>query len=116
MVPAVWVPWPLSSNGLLVLLTKFQPTRSSTWAVSPSWEIAVGPAAQAGVVAAGVLLHRRQDVGGVDPAVAVDVGDLAGPLVDRVIQVVEGDEPVAVDVVRFASRVAGISAWLSQTF
>ena len=30
MVPATWVPWPLSSKGLLSLLAKSQPTRSST--------------------------------------------------------------------------------------
>ena len=35
--PAVNVPWPSSSIGLLVSLTKFQPIRSSGSAVSPSW-------------------------------------------------------------------------------
>jgi hypothetical protein len=30
IVPVVCVPWPWSSNGSLVLATKFQPTRSST--------------------------------------------------------------------------------------
>src|SRR5262249_28281258 len=58
----------------------------------------VGPAAQPGVVAVGVPLHRRQDVGGVDAAVAVDVGDLARALVDRVVQVGEGDNAVVVHV------------------
>ena len=30
MVPATWVPWPLSSVGLLSLLMKSQPRQSST--------------------------------------------------------------------------------------
>ena len=88
MIPAVWVPWPSSSSGSFVLVTKFQPIRSSGWAVSPSWTLlGVGPAAGAGVVAVAVLDHRGEDVGGVDPAVAVDVGDLARPDVGRVVQV-----------------------------
>ncbi|MEJ7680209.1 MAG: hypothetical protein WKG06_20610 [Segetibacter sp.] len=38
MVPATCVPWPLSSNGSFVSVTKFHPTRSSRYAASPSWE------------------------------------------------------------------------------
>ena len=88
MMPAVCVPWPLSSSGLLVLLTKFQPIRSSGWAVSPSWMLfGLAQPPMPGVVAVGVQNHRREDVGGVDHAVAVDVGDLARPDVDRVVQV-----------------------------
>ena len=30
IAPAMWVPWPRSSSGLLLFLTKFQPIRSST--------------------------------------------------------------------------------------
>ena len=80
---------------------------------------AVGPAAQAGVVAVGVLLHRREDVGGVDAAVAVDVGDLA-----RALDVTRGGlfrswkvmSPSPSTSVRFAMREGGISAWLIQMF
>src|SRR5262249_2143152 len=56
------------------------------------------PAALAGVVPRGVQDHGGEDVGGVDAAVAVDVGDLEGPLVARVVEVVERDQAVAVDV------------------
>src|SRR5262249_33198739 len=58
----------------------------------------VGPAALTRVVACGVLDHRRQDVAGVDSAVVVEIGDLAGALVDRVVEIAEIDSAVAVDI------------------
>src|SRR5262249_30169263 len=53
---------------------------------------AVGPAAGAVGVVGG------EQVAGVDDPVVVEVGDLAHALVDRVVEVAEGDQAVAVDV------------------
>ena len=59
---------------------------------------AVGPAPRAGVLAVRILLHRREDVAAVDPAVTVDVGDLPRSDVAGVVQILEGDQAVAVGV------------------
>ena len=95
------MPWPLSSNGLLLLVTKFQPIRSSGWAVSPSWVLGRCGLAQppwpVSLPLASTTIGARMSAG-VDHAVAVDVGDLAGPDVDRVVQVAPGDVAVVVDV------------------
>ena len=96
--PAVNVPWPLPSSGLLLLLTKFQPIRSSGCEVSPSW---VEPLAQPPT-----LVEASTSAAG-DHAVAVGVDDLAGPLVDRVVQVGERDHAVAVDVGQVGQHAGG---------
>ena len=71
--PAVNVPWPSWSIGLLVLATKFQPIRSLGCAVSPSW---VEPLDQPPE-----LVDASTEVPLTTPPRG---GDLAGPLVDRV--------------------------------
>src|SRR5262249_41596793 len=49
----------------------------------------IGPAA---------LANRLEDISSGDAAIAVEVGDLARPLVDRIVEVAERDEPIAIDI------------------
>ncbi len=60
--------------------------------------VRVGPTAETRVGAVGIENHRGEDVAGIDHAVAVDVGDLPRPLVDRVVQIAPGDVTVMVDI------------------
>ena len=108
--PAVNVPCPFWSIGLLLLLTKFQPIKSSGFAVSPSWvEPLDHPPELVGAITAPPVTRPPAVVGSIFPVPWLIF--VPPTTAFRSASVIRPSPFVSV---RSGRTLAGISAWLIQ--
>src|SRR5215216_366293 len=90
-------PSPSMNRTAITWLAQLMPLTPTPW-LPAAPVVLVGVAVVGEAVGPAPLREGLEDVAGVDAAVGVPVGDLARADVAAVVQVAEGDQPVAVGV------------------